>query len=200
MRHSHTLSLLAVVLAPFHLQAQAISGDLSVGATDRARRVSVGIAWSHPVGSRIRFGLGPRLTLYGGDAASYRRVGGGNTFPDHLVLTPAIAAVALAVSGDVRLTGSLALGANLDLLGLTAGPSRQQDGVDLAPGRGAIFLYGNRDRGSLTSEFFARWRLTPRWAVRGGLSHYVTGYQQRHGEGRYLRFETVPFAAVQWRP
>jgi hypothetical protein len=108
----------------------------------------------------------------------------------------------LAVTGELRIVPALSVGANLDLAGLNAGSARTVGGILYAPPRGALFLYGDRDRGALNSDFYLRLQASSHLAIRGGLSHYLTGYRTEGDapEARYLRFETVPFAAVQWRP
>ena len=72
----------------------------------------------------------------------------------------------------------------------------------LEPARGSLFIYGDRDRGSLNSEFFLGLQAGSALTLRGGVSHYVTGYRGMAGGAstRYLRFDTVPFLALRWEP
>jgi len=104
------------------------------------------------------------------------------------------------VSGELKLIRQLGAGANIDLAGVAAGPSRRSGPALLEPARGSVLLYGDNDRGSLNSEFFLRLSPNRRLRLRGGVSHYVVGYRgsDANTRTRYLRFDTVPFLAVRW--
>ena len=91
--------------------------------------------------------------------------------------------------------------ADIDLAGYAAGSSRRVGSVSLEPAPWSLFRYGDNDRGSLNSEFYLRVAAARRLTIRGGASHYVTGYRVSSGsKARYLRFDTVPFVALRWRP
>ncbi len=194
--------LLWLVLSPLPLPlaAQRPVLDLSGGFTGTSWRVSASAGWTTAIGP-LRLGAGPRLTRYGGDPARYRTH---ETPPAGLAsrirLAPGVWSVNLLVLGDLRLAGPVGVGANLDVAGVAGGASRRSGSVSLAPARWSLFRYGDNDRGSLNSEFYLRVEAAPRMTLRGGVSHYVTGYRVSGGGARYLRFDTVPFVALAWRP
>ncbi len=182
--------------------AQGIDLDASVGLNSAAWRAAVSSQWHYHVGSRLTVGTGLRLTRYGGEVASFRNVGTTTTdLPDRLPIDPVICGINVVVSAEARVVGSLTAGANLDLIGVAAGPSRNVGAAAVKPARGSLFQYGNSDRGSLNSEFFGAVALGPRVELRGGMSHYVVGYTATAGASatRYLRFEDTWFLAVRLR-
>lgn len=182
--------------------AQRIDLDASLGFSGGAWRAGVSSQWRRDIGSRLTLGTGLRLTYYDGDAASYRNQGATTiTLPDRLAIDPAVGGLNVMVSAQARLVGSLAAGANIDLVGVAGGPTRQLGVAKLKPARGSLLLYGNNDRGSLNSEFFLAVRVGPRLELRGGISHYVVGYTATAGTSatRYLRFDTIPYVGVRWR-
>jgi hypothetical protein len=182
--------------------AQRHTWDGSLGLSGSAWRAAVGAFWQVDIGG-LRLGAGPRLTHFAGNASNYRGRGSLPAgIPSRLALAPDVWALNLAVSGQLRLAGPLAAGANLDLVGVAAGPSRIAAATRLEPSRGSLFLYGDRDRGSLNSEFFVAVTVGRQLSVRAGVSHYVTGYRiaDRSASGHYLRFDTVPFLGVRWAP
>ena len=182
--------------------AQRIDLDASVGFSGGAWRAAVSSQWRRDIGSRLTLGTGVRLTHYDGEAASYRNQGAMTTaLPDRLLIDPAVWGLNVMVSAQARLVGSLAAGANLDLVGVAGGPTRQLGAAAVKPAHGSLFRYGDNDRGSLNSEFFLAVSVGRRLELRGGMSHYVAGYTAAAGTSatRYLRFETVPFLGVRWR-
>lgn len=184
--------------------SQRIDLDASVGFGGGAWRAGVSSQWRHDIGgSRLTLGTGLRLTYYAGEPANYRNQGATTTtLPDMLLIDPAVWGLNVVVSAQARVAGPLAVGANIDLVGVAGGPTRQLGAATLEPARGSLFQYGDNDRGSLNSEFFLATRVGPRLEVRGGMSHYVVGYAATAGTSattRYLRFDTVTFLGVRWR-
>ena len=188
-------------------ETRSLMLDASVGAKSGAGRVAMSV-W-YPVfdhKGHVRLGIGLRASAYGGDAAEYvnRDTAMGRLVPQ-LLIDPSVYALNAAVSGEVDIVRWLGVGANLDVLGLAAGPTRTEGPLEAKVEAGSYFLYGRSDRGALNSEFFALFGVTPRVTIRAGVSHYVTNYTvtDRAAAGtpdsRYQRFETVPFVAVRVR-
>lgn len=196
------LSLLACLAAalPLAASAQAPFLDLSAGLRKQEGRASLSTAWTFSIGP-ISAGAGPRLTTYQGSPRTFTRRGGDASLPQTVRLDPAVTGLNLMVTGELRLLPMLTAGANLDLAGIALGPERAVAGDRFHPSHGSLFLYGHKDRGSLNSEFYLRLRLGDRWAVRGGLSHYVVGYTGTAGgaTARYDRFHSVPFLGFGYR-
>ncbi|MBL8977689.1 MAG: hypothetical protein JNM53_04715 [Gemmatimonadetes bacterium] len=198
------LCTVALLLATVPAQAQRIDWDGSVGVSRDAWRAAATGIWRVEVGRSLRLGVGARLSRYGGESSSYRSPDEDRpaALPLRVRLAPSVWGLNLAVEGQVRVIGPLAVGANLDLAGIATGSSRRDSGLRLEPARGSLFRYGDRDRGSLNSEYFLGLQAGSALALRAGVSHYVTGYRGTAGgvSTRYLRFDTVPFLALRWVP
>lgn len=184
-----------------------LSLDASVGAKGGAQRAAVGV--SFPVvhlGGRVHAGVLARVSVYGGDPIGYLNRGtvqGG--LASSLTIDPAVYALNGAVFGEFGLINTLGLGANLDLVGIAAGPTRRAGSLTQKPQAFSYFRYGSADHGALNSEFFVWLRVAPRVRVRAGLSHYVTDYTVTDAaaagapSSRYQKFQTVPFVAATLR-
>lgn len=197
---------LMVVALPGPVMAQgALAWDFSAAVGSGGRRAALSVLRNAAgAGSMLQVALGGRLTWYTGDTVDFALRGdpGGcvpgviDCIPASLPLAPAVLGINIFAELTVRPVRRIAVGANLDLAGIAAGPDREQG----RPARWSLFLYGNRDRGSLTSEFFASVRMSDRVLVRGGLSHFVVGYQRETDAGesaRYQRFFDAAFLAVR---
>ncbi len=192
----------AFAVLPRLAEAQRFDVDGSVGWSSSAWRLAASAEWHPWPGNRLDLSAGVRLSYYQGDAKSYRNQGPVTSeLPDRLLIDPSVWGLNLMVSGRLRLFRRLAFGANIDLAGVAGGPERP-GAVTLKPARGSLLLYGDRDRGSLNSEFFLAVTVSDGLEVRGGASHYVVGYRASDGaaDTRYLRFDTVPFLALRIRP
>lgn len=200
--------VVAVSVAPGVLAAQGawhLDGSAGVGA-DGHRVALSAVRDLRDAGSALQLSAGARLTWYGGDTVDFalRGTPGGcvpgviDCVPPVVDLAPAVLGVNLFGEVRVRATRRVTFGANLDLVGVAFGPERG----GRRPARGSLFLYGNRDRGSLNSEFFGAVTVSERVSLRAGLSHYVVGYEQTGdggGRSRYQRFFDAGFVAVRLR-
>jgi len=206
MMHRFSLTALcaATLAAPLAAQLPLISLDASVGAKGGARRAAVS-AWYpvvHLVG-RVHLGLGARVSAYGGDPIGYTNRGTVQGLASTVPIDPAVYALNGAVLGELDLTNLVALGANLDVIGVATGPTRTAGSLAEKPQGFSYFRYGSGDHGALNSEFFVSLRVAPRVRVRGGASHYVTNYTVTDTaavgapSSRYQKFQTVPFIAVR---
>lgn len=208
MRHFSLTALFAVSLAaPLAAQLPPISLDASAGAKGGARRAAVS-AW-YPVvhlAGRLHLGLGARVSAYAGDAIGYTNRGTvQGSLASSVTIDPAVYALNGAVFGELGLINPVALGANLDLVGVATGATRRAGSLAEKPQAFSYFRYGSADHGALNSEFFVSLRVAPRVRLRGGVSHYVTNYTVTDTaaagtpSSRYQKFQTVPFVAVTLR-
>ncbi len=156
---------------------------------------------------RVRLGLGVRISAYAGDPIDYTNRGSAQgSLPPTVTLDPAVYALNGAVFGELGLLGRVAVGANLDFVGVATGPTRRAGALVEEPQAFSYFRYGAADHGALNSEFFASLRLATRVRMRVGVSHYVTNYTVTDAaaagapSSRYQRFQTVPFVAVALDP
>jgi hypothetical protein len=184
-------------------EADRLAFDASLGATRQAQRVAVTASYSlfRPA-RRWDLGIDARLSAHFGDTADYEnRDTVTSALPPTLPVDPTVYAANLSLFGEVRLVRWLSLGANLDVLGVAAGPSRSSGTRTAKPQTFSYFALGTKDHGSLDSEFYLAARLSASVQLRAGLSHYVTNYvvtaAGAHG-ARYQLFESVPFLAVKW--
>jgi len=208
MRHFSLAALCAAALAaPLATQLSPISLDASVGGKGGARRAAVS-AW-YPVvhlAGRLHLGLGARVSAYGGEPIDYTNRGTvQGSLASNVPIDPVVYALNSAVFGELDLTNPVALGANLDVIGVVTGPTRTAGSLSEKPQGFSYFRYGSGDHGALNSEFFVSLRVAPRVRVRGGASHYVTTYTVTDTaavgapSSRYQKFQTVPFIAVRLR-
>lgn len=208
MRHVSLTALCATTLAaPLAAQHSPISLDASVGAKGGTQRAAVSV-WYPMVhfAGRLHLGLGARVSSYRGDPIDYTNRGTvQGSLASTVSIDPAIYALNGAVFGELDLTNLLALGANLDVIGVAAGPTRTAGSLSEKPQGLSYFRYGSGDHGALNSEFFVSLRLAPGVRARGGVSHYVTNYTVTDAaavgapRSRYQRFQSVPFIAVRLR-
>jgi hypothetical protein len=208
MRHfSLTALCVAILAAPLAAQLSPISLDASVGGKGGAQRAAIS-AW-YPVvhlAGRLHLGLGARVSAYVGDPIDYTNRGTvQGSLASSVPIDPAVYALNGALFGELGVINSLALGANLDLVGVATGPTRAAGSLAEKPQAFSYFRYGSADHGALNSEFFVSLRVASRVRVRAGVSHYVTDYTVTDTgaagapSSRYQKFQTVPFGAVTLR-
>jgi hypothetical protein len=207
IRRFSLVSLCAVaVAAPVAAQLPSVALDASVGAKSGAQRAALS-AW-HPVfnfGGRLHLGLGARVSGYAGDPVGYTNrdsVQGNQTAS--LTIKPAVYALNGAVFAQLDLIGAIAVGMNLDVIGVATGKTLTAGSLTEKPQAFSYFRYGSADHGALNSEFFVSVRVSPRVNVRAGSSHYVTNYEVTDSTApgvttRYQKFQTVPFVALRLR-
>jgi hypothetical protein len=198
--------IVTAALGPAALGAQTrtIALDASVGFRSGAQRAAVS-AWRDiarlPLG--VRLGLGLRVSPYSGDPVAYaNRDSVQGALASSLVIDPGVVAINGAIAGELPL-GTVSIGANLDLVGVSFGPTRRMGALEAKPEAASYFQYESADHGALNSEFFVAVRLSRLLQLRAGLSHYVTDYlvtdtgATGNPTARYQKFQTVPFVAVR---
>ncbi|MDP3773468.1 MAG: hypothetical protein Q8Q85_04305 [Gemmatimonadales bacterium] len=190
----------------------AVRIHLAAGAGSSTTVASAAATRDHALGffRRARLGYGVRVTVIGGGDQAF-----GTADPDIprsqreavLVRSPLAVAANLEFYSSLRLLGTVAVGFDIDVVGIGAGPKRQADpasgSVADSSARATGFNLlrgGNADHGTLNSEFFLAVRVTPRMTLRSGLIHAVSEYStsasRALGNDRFRKFVTVPFVAV----
>ena len=154
----------------------------------------------------MHLGFGLRASAYAGDPTNYTNRGAvQGSLASSVAVNPAVYGLNGAVFGELGITGRVAVGANLDVLGAATGPTRTTEALVEHPQSFSYFRYGSADHGALNSEFFVSLRVVRRLWVRAGISHYVTNYRvidtttAGTPSSRYQAFATVPFVAVRVR-
>lgn len=96
-------------------------------------------------------------------------------------MKPRLVALNAALHLRARVVGRFRVGFTIDLVGLTLGSGKSYGHGQLIgtlrPTRVNLLLGGEKDRGSLNSEFYVSADLTPHLSVRAGLSHVVNAYE-----------------------
>jgi hypothetical protein len=223
MRKLLILTLLAVWTFPIMAQENAESKkgfkynnhyDLAIGA---GNGFSTALSWTHfhKIGKKGKFqiGYGVRLSsLFGSDleyiTAPADLTSGGEKNLDTLKLSSTqLNALNLTINLQYAFTEKLEFGFNIDALGFTFGG--EQKGMFTArsqgrtpsqemakPTSGNILLVGDNDRGSLNSQFYLRYWINPKWAIRGGVS-YIFG---EYTASRKLVLDNDRFRAKIFQP
>src|SRR2546428_520410 len=186
MRHFSLTALCAAVLAaPVAAQLSPISLDASVGAKGGAQRAAVS-AW-HPLvhlAGRLHLGLGARVSAYGGDPIDYTNRGTvQGRLASSVPIDPAVYALNGAVVGKLDLTNLVALGANLDVIGVATGPTRTAGSLSEKPQAFSYFRYGSGDPRPPNSGLFVSLPGAPRVGGGGGGGHFLSDYTGTHTAG-----------------
>ena len=224
MRHKSRLLAICVAgasgLAAQSTSAPVISYDLTVDGGQLARAVSIAGLGRHAFfgDGRLLLGYGVRASYYFGDGIKYRPAGARNVpagvYDTLTIGTSRVIALNVSAHAAVRVAGPLELGMNIDIVGVGAGGSASGSyrtsgtaspvSVSASPASFNLFQYGSKDRGSLNSEFYAAWRATPAWTVRGGLAHFLAEYQANRqlnsNTDRFRIYKNLGFLGLRWTP
>ncbi len=194
------LALVLTVVAAAPLAAQASLGhsvDLALSYREGSHTMSM--SWHAQFGianRRIWLGAGLRSSAMLTYTRDFELSDGGGQASQQ-ISDPRVQTLNLMFTGDVMVTSRFGAGMNLDLIGGSHGGNRIEGGQHFRPDRLNLFKGGQSDEGSLNSEFYVRYNVDGRTAVRVGFAHYVIGYEDRSGPARYNRFETAPFVGLR---
>lgn len=181
-----------------------LDGTAALGARRGYVAASAWQLWSPFGQQRLQAGLGFRATGFFLPGQSYDAQNGATDATLHL---PAGRHVALnaALHLRARVAGPVRVGFNIDLAGLTLGPSlcgqRLQAGMAeravARPVRGNLLLGGTQDRGTLNSDFYVSVDVAAHYSVHAGFSHVVNAYAV--GDQRFQRFANQAALGVAYR-
>lgn len=168
--------------------------DLALGVGDG--EFSSALSWVklHRIGKnqKINIGYGLRLSGYFGSDKLYK------TAPASLINDKKIDTLTFASAQTNSLNATINLqysfspkfeiGFNIDAIGLSFGGEQNAStaGVNIAkasPTAGNILLIGNNDIGNLNSEFYLRYWVSPKFAIRAGFSHFFSEYTTKCESG-----------------
>jgi hypothetical protein len=199
-RSAVVLALALVVAAPAPLAAQASLGhSVDLALSYRKGSHTMSASWHAQVGfanRRVWLGAGLRSSAMLTYTRDFELSDGGG-LPTQQISDPRVQTLNLMVTGDVMLARRFGVGMNLDLIGASHGGTRVEGLQHFRPDRLNLFKGGSSDEGSLNSEYYVRYAVDARTAVRVGVSHYVIGYEDRNSNARYNRFETAAFAGIR---
>lgn len=133
--------------------------------------IALGIRHSTQFGKNIQFTTAP--AQYAGKAEK----------EDTLVLpNSSISALNLAIGFQYQLFSKVSLGFNIDLAGISFGPTRKGTltaasipyETQSAPTSTNVLLVAANDIGTLNSEFYLQYQISDKWSAKGGFSHLFT--------------------------
>jgi len=202
-----------------------VDGTFSFGKYQGALSVHYSHLWKLGKRQRIFVGVGGHVTSYLGANQYYitapAELTSGSTSPfiffkedinanidTFLVKSPQVTMVNLSINIHYQLLKKMIAGFNIDAIRFSFGPQIQGtyiNGVIRKP-EGArptgfnALLIRDKDRGSLNSEFFLRYKLNEKWSVKGGGQFLFTEYttktkvQQSPKENDRFRNKSLLFA------
>ncbi len=145
--------------------------------------------WRLGKSKKVEVGLGGRFTSYFGSAQYYSsapaRLAADESKSDSLLLqSPQVNAFNIAINLGYRLSGKFSLGFNIDALGFSFGGKQsgsyingnQGQAVSANPTSFNVLLIGNNDKGSLNSEFYARYFIKEKLAIKLAYQYLFTEY------------------------
>lgn len=191
------IALAAVAAAPLAAQS-SIGHSVDLALSYREGSHTMSMSWHAQVGlanRRIWLGAGLRSSAMLTYTRDFDEIDGGG--PPQQIADPRVQTLNLMVTGDVMVTSRFGAGVNLDLIGGSHGGTRGVGLQQFRPDQLNLFKGGSSDEGSLNSEFYVRYNVDGRTAVRVGATHYVMGYEARNGPARYNRFITAPFVGLR---
>ncbi len=143
------------------------------------------------LGKRKKFevGLGGRLTsIFGSNqyfSSAPPDLARNNNFVDSVYLgSVQINALNIALGFGYSLSSKFSVGFNIDAIGLSFGGTQQgtyikdsqRTNVANSPTVFNVLLVDVNDRGTLNSEFYARYQFSEKWLLKIGLQHVFTEY------------------------
>jgi len=178
-----------------------IDVDGAIGNTEGTIAVSFNLDKNLGKKHRIVAGLGARFTSYLGKNQYYitapAELTSGDTGPGvifkenidanidtFLIKTAQVNSLNLLVTLGYNVSTKLLLRFNIDLIGFSFGKSANGNYINGSQGAMEpsdptpfnLLLVSDNDKGSLNSEFFARYLLKDKWGVKGGVQFHFTEY------------------------
>jgi hypothetical protein len=101
-----------------------------------------------------------------------------------LISNPAVFAINAFVNIGYRINEKLAVGFNIDAIGFSFGGEKSGNYINGSQGQVSnarptsfnALLTSDNDLGSLNSELYAKYKISDRWSIRGGLQFLFTEY------------------------
>ncbi len=202
LRFSALIILAVFVWGPALGQRSQLSSgsvDLGMGVATDQLNFSGAYVYNWSLGTKRKFeaGVGGRLTTSFGTnqyftTAPAKLTTGGSPFGEPikanidslLIASVQIFSINAMLNFGYHITKDLTVGFNIDAIGFSFGGRNKGtyvngttvESVISNPTPFNLLLLGDNDRGTLNSEFYARYRLNDRWSVKAGLQHLFTEY------------------------
>jgi long-subunit fatty acid transport protein len=180
---------LSSALAQDQTQANYGSVTGAFGSQEGSASIDFNHLWLLGKSRKIEVGVGGRFTSFFGSSKYFTSapasLAGNDSSVDSLLLqNPQLNALNVSLHLGYRLLPKLHVGFNIDAFGFTFGA--QQSGtyfsgnagqaVNAKPTSFNALLIGNNDRGTLNSEFFARYFFNEKWGVKVAFQYLFTEY------------------------
>lgn len=199
------IGVIIFLLAYFDASAQRIStfADATLGGAKYQGTLAISYVHLWRVGEKqkLAIGVGGRFTSYLGANQYYvtapAKLTSGSTSPfiifqdnitanidTFLIQSPQVNCLNLSININYQFSKKIDAGFNIDALGFSFGGNRQGNYINgptgkmsgAAPTSFNLLLVSDNDRGSLNSEFFVRYFLNDRWALKAGAQFLFTEY------------------------
>jgi hypothetical protein len=198
-----TAVVLVIVCSAFTLLAQVKEVHLTVAGGNSQGTVSLlaGYDWESGAKKKFAIGLGARFTSYFGSNQYYltapAELTTGSTGPlvifkeditenmdSILIGSPQVNSFNVFINLRYAVSTKFQVGFNIDAIGFSFGgeqPGRYINGSETSmtaarPTGFNVLLISDNDRGSLNSEFYAKYFLSDRWALKAGAQFHFTEY------------------------
>jgi hypothetical protein len=163
--------------------------DLSFGFGNKQGSVVAGYFYNWNLGKSKKFfiGTGVRFNTFYGTAVNFTSAPAslaGDKLKEDTLLAPkpSASSMNILINLGYNITPKLQAGFNIDLIGASFGPEGSpvfiSNGVSTAtkakPAGFNVLLVGNNDRGSLNSEFYARYKITDKFGVKLAYQYFFT--------------------------
>jgi hypothetical protein len=163
--------------------------DLSFGFGDKQGSIVAGYFynWNLGKGKKFFIGTGARFNTFYGTKVNFTSAPSslaGDKLKEDTLLAPKPSAFSMNILINLgyNITPKLQAGFNIDLIGASFGPEGSptfiSNGVSTAtkakPAGFNVLLVGNNDRGSLNSEFYARYKITDKFGVKLAYQYFFT--------------------------
>ena len=196
-----------------------------------AYRIQGTLSWSHLHGfgkkeQRFKVGYGLRYSSFFGSNLFYTtapaKYTSGEAKIDTLSLIDAqVNALNISLHLQYTLFKKLDLGFNIDAIGFSFGAEQQgsilSSSLDTSnppvakakPSAFNLLLIGNNDKGSLISEFYVRYWINSKWAIKGGFNYFFSEYTTEKPlsfnngtvvNDRYRNKSSMGFLSVSFKP
>lgn len=199
----HFWLLLPLVVFPQSHQKTIdnLDGTFSFAKDQGALSIHYSHLWKLGKAQRISIGLGARVTSYLGANQYYitapAELTSESTSPliffkenieanidTFLVKSPQMTMLNLSINIHYQVSAKLTVGFNIDAVGFSFGSATQGNyingymgkTVSATPTSFNALLISDNDLGSLNSELFAKYKLTEKWSLRGGIQFLFTEY------------------------
>jgi opacity protein-like surface antigen len=191
MLRKNSVLFLIIFICAGKVSAQKTSSlaDLNIGFSKNVTTVSLGYIYNWHLGKKHKFfiGTGARFNQFSGKKLNYTSapagLAGDKATEDTVLLAKSsISSLNILVNLGYNITDKIQLGFDIDAAGFSFGGKQAIifNGTllpgELKPSGGNILLVGNNDRGSLNSNFYARYKFNEHWGAKLSYQYYFSEY------------------------